>query len=118
MTAIKALTERELAGYTLFKESGCVACHHGPALGGTSFQKMGLLEPYKTRNPAIGRAAVTGKDEDRMSFKVPTLRNVELTYPYFHDGSVWELRDAVQVMMRVQLGSQLEDADLDVCPTE
>ena len=82
----KALTERELAGYTLFKESGCVACHHGPALGGTSFQKMGLLEPYKTRNPAIGRAAVTGKDEDRMSFKVPTLRNVELTYPYFHDG--------------------------------
>jgi cytochrome c peroxidase len=83
-----------LAGYTLFKESGCVACHHGPALGGTSFQKMGLLEPYKTRNPAIGRAAVTGKDEDRMSFKVPTLRNVELTYPYFHDGEAVEAASA------------------------
>jgi cytochrome c peroxidase len=100
----KALSERELAGYTLFKESGCVACHHGPALGGTSFQKMGLLEPYKTSNPAIGRAAVTGKDEDRMSFKVPTLRNVELTYPYFHDGEAETLEEAVDVMGRLQLG--------------
>jgi cytochrome c peroxidase len=111
----KALTERELAGYTLFKESGCVACHHGPALGGTSFQKMGLLEPYKTRNPAIGRAAVTGKDEDRMSFKVPTLRNVELTYPYFHDGEAETLEEAVDVMGRLQLGrkyTEQETADI------
>lgn len=111
----KALTERELAGYTLFKESGCVACHHGPALGGTSFQKMGLLEPYKTSNPAIGRAAVTGKDEDRMSFKVPTLRNVELTYPYFHDGEAETLEEAVDVMGRLQLGrkyTEQETADI------
>ena len=57
----KALTEREPAGYTLFKESGCVACHDGPAVGGTSFQKMGLLGTYKTSNPAVGRAAVTGR---------------------------------------------------------
>jgi cytochrome c peroxidase len=111
----KALSERELAGYALFKDSGCVACHHGPALGGTSFQKMGLLEPYKTSNPAIGRAAVTGKDEDRMSFKVPTLRNVELTYPYFHDGEAETLEEAVDVMGRLQLGrkyTEQETADI------
>ena len=108
----KALTDRELAGYGLFKESGCVACHNGPAVGGTSFQKMGLFEPYKTNNPAEGRAAVTGKDEDRMSFKVPTLRNVELTYPYFHDGEAATLEDAVDVMGRLQLGRKYSEAEI------
>ena len=85
------------------------------ALGGTSFQKMGLLDQYKTSNPAIGRAAVTGKDEDRMSFKVPTLRNVELTYPYFHDGEAETLEEAVDVMGRLQLGrkyTEQETADI------
>jgi cytochrome c peroxidase len=82
----KALTVRELAGYELFKNSGCVACHNGVAVGGNSFQKMGLVTPYVTENKAEGRAAVTGKDADRFNFKVPTLRNVALTYPYFHDG--------------------------------
>ena len=82
----KALSEKELAGYTLFKESGCVACHNGPAAGGTSFQRMGVVEPYKSSSPAEGRSAVTGADADRFNFKVPTLRNVALTYPYFHDG--------------------------------
>lgn len=100
----EAISEQELAGYTLFKNSGCVACHNGAALGGTSFQKMGLVEPYKTENPAEGRAAVTGKDEDRFKFKVPTLRNVELTYPYFHDGAAATLEEAVQIMGRLQLG--------------
>ena len=98
--------ERELAGYNLFKESGCVACHNGPALGGTSFQKMGVVEPYKTKNTAEGRAGVTGKDEDRMNFKVPTLRNVEMTYPYFHDGGAATLTQAVDVMGKLQLGKQ------------
>lgn len=111
----KALTKQELAGYRLFKDSGCVACHNGPAVGGTSFQKMGLFEPYKTQNPAEGRAAVTGNDEDRMNFKVPTLRNVELTYPYFHDGEAATLEAAVDIMGRLQLGrkySQAEIADI------
>ena len=99
-----ALTAEELEGYTLFKESGCVACHNGPNVGGGSFQKMGLVEPYKTKNPAVGRAAVTGKDADRMNFKVPTLRNVELTYPYFHDGAAKTLTEAVDTMGRLQLG--------------
>ena len=100
----KALTKTELAGYTLFKESGCIACHNGPAVGGNSFQKMGVVEPYKTAHEAIGRAAVTDKDDDRFNFKVPTLRNVELTYPYFHDGAAKTLTEAVDIMGRLQLG--------------
>ncbi len=100
----KALTEKELAGYTLFKESGCVACHNGPAAGGTSFQRMGVVEPYKSSSPAEGRSAVTGADADRFNFKVPTLRNVELTYPYFHDGEAATLEQAVDTMGRLQLG--------------
>jgi cytochrome c peroxidase len=99
-----ALSTQEVAGYQLFKESGCTMCHNGPAVGGRTFQKMGLVEPYRTDSPAQGRAAVTGKDVDRFSFKVPTLRNVELTYPYFHDGAADTLGEAVDVMGRVQLG--------------
>lgn len=99
-----ALTPAELEGYKLFRDSGCVACHNGPAVGGTSFQKMGVIEPYKTSNPAIGRAAFTKDDADRMHFKVPTLRNIELTYPYFHDGGAATLTEAVDTMSRLQLG--------------
>jgi cytochrome c peroxidase len=100
----KALTAREVAGYQLFKESGCVSCHNGPAVGGNSFQKMGVVEPYKASSPAQGRVAVTGKDADRFNFKVPTLRNVEMTYPYFHDGAAKTLGEAVETMGRIQLG--------------
>lgn len=99
-----ALTKDELAGYQLFKTSGCIACHNGPAVGGNTFQKMGVVEPYKTAMTTEGRAAVTGKDADRFNFKVPTLRNVELTYPYFHDGEAATLTQAVDVMGRLQLG--------------
>lgn len=106
-----ALTDQQLAGYQLFKNSGCVACHNGVNLGGTSFQKMGLIEPYQTTNPAEGRAAVTGKDADRFSFKVPTLRNVELTYPYFHDGAADTLTEAVDIMGRLQLGRHFTDEE-------
>lgn len=81
-----------------------MACHNGAALGGNSFQKMGIVEPYKTRSTADGRVAVTGKDADRFNFKVPTLRNVELTYPYFHDGAAKTLTEAVDIMGRLQLG--------------
>lgn len=101
-----AITANELAGYRLFKESGCVACHNGPDVGGNSFKKMGVVEPYKTSNPAEGRMAVTGNNADRFSFKVPSLRNVELTYPYFHDGAANTLPEAVNIMGRMQLGKQ------------
>jgi cytochrome c peroxidase len=111
----KAINAQELRGYQLFKSSGCVACHNGPNLGGTSFQKMGLVEPYKTDNPAEGRSAVTGNDAERFNFKVPTLRNVDLTYPYFHDGAADTLAEAVDTMGRLQLGkkfSEQENADI------
>lgn len=105
----KALNKEELAGYKLFKDSGCTACHNGPAVGGNSFQKFGVVEPYKTTNHAEGRIAVTGKDADRFYFKVPTLRNVELTYPYFHDGEAATLKDAVDTMGRIQLGKKFTE---------
>ncbi len=109
----EALTDQELAGYKTFKDVGCVACHNGAAAGGTSFQRMGVVKPYVTDNPAEGRIAVTGEDADRFSFKVPTLRNVELTYPYFHDGAYWKLEEAVDLMARIQLGRQLEEKDIN-----
>ncbi len=100
----KALNTTELSGYKLFKDSGCVSCHNGAAVGGNSFQKFGIHESYKTTSRAEGRFAVTGQDADRLVFKVPTLRNVELTYPYFHDGAVATLEEAVETMGRLELG--------------
>jgi cytochrome c peroxidase len=100
----EAINSMELAGYNLFKNSGCVACHNGPAVGGNSFQKMGVVEPYHASSPSEGRSAVTGNDADRFNFKVPTLRNVALTYPYFHDGEADTLTQAVDIMGRLQLG--------------
>lgn len=110
-----ALNDEELSGYKLFKESGCTACHNGEAVGGNSFQKMGLVEAYKTSSSAEGLSGVTGKDADRFKFKVPTLRNVEMTYPYFHDGEAETLTEAVDVMGRLQLGrkfSKVENAQI------
>jgi cytochrome c peroxidase len=101
-----ALAEDEVEGYQLFKESGCVICHNGAAVGGNSFQKMGVIEQYNTKCPSEGVGAVTGRDSDRFKFKVPTLRNVELTYPYFHDGESETLAEAVAVMGRLQLGKE------------
>lgn len=107
----QALSQEEQEGYALFKQNGCAGCHNGPAAGGTSFQKMGLLAAYETRNPALGREAVTGNPNDRNVFKVPTLRNVELTYPYFHDGAVDTLEEAVDIMARLQMGRELSRED-------
>ena len=106
-----ALNSAEHRGFMMFHMSGCGACHNGPAAGGKSFQKMGVVEPYRTTNPAEGRVAVTGLDADRFNFKVPTLRNVELTYPYFHDGAAATLSEAVNTMARVQLGRAFSDTD-------
>jgi cytochrome c peroxidase len=99
-----AITGQEAAGYRLFKTTGCTACHNGPAVAAGTFQKFGIVERYATDNPAAGRVAVTGQEADRQTFKVPTLRNIELTYPYFHDGGVNTLGEAVETMARVQLG--------------
>jgi cytochrome c peroxidase len=107
-----AITEVQKEGYELFKSTGCIACHNGVAVGAANFQKLGLVEAYEAKNgiKAQGRFDVTGKDIDRMMFKVPTLRNVALTAPYFHDGATWDLKEAVQIMAKHQLGVNLEDA--------
>src|SRR5690554_1417473 len=108
----KAITAEQKAGYKLFKDIGCIACHNGSSVGGNTFQKMGLFEKYVTKNPSEGVAGLTGDDLDRFMFKVPTLRNVELTYPYFHDGAYWDLEEAVDVMARLQLGRQLKKKEI------
>lgn len=108
-----AITEQELRGYKTFKQIGCAACHYGEAIGGRDFHRMGLVEAYQTENPSMGRYGVTGKDADRFSFKTPTLRNVEMTYPYFHDGAIWTLEEATDIMARLQLGRQLPSSDID-----
>lgn len=100
-----ALTQEELAGMILFRDTGCVACHNGPALGGTMFQKLGVVKPYPTAD--MGRFEITKNEVDKFMFKVPSLRNIEKTAPYFHDGSVASLEAAVSLMAEHQLGRVL-----------
>ena len=101
------LNDQEIQGYELFKVH-CVSCHVGPALGGLSFEKMGVKHDYfKQRGGELtevdnGRFNVTQHGKDLYFFKVPTLRNIELTYPYFHDGSTYNLAEAVQIMGKDQ----------------
>ena len=108
-----AITEYELAGYQLFKDSGCTACHNGEAAGGTSFQRMGIVQAYESTSPVEGRYSITGDDADRFSFKVPTLRNVEYTYPYFHDGQAKTLEQATDIMGQIQLGRHYTEEEID-----
>lgn len=109
----KALNAQEVEGYELFKSSGCAGCHNGPAVGGALYQKFGVHHPYKTASKAEGRKAVTGKDTDLNVFKVPTLRNIELTYPYFHDGAAVTLEDAVKTMGKIQLDRDFNKKEID-----
>jgi cytochrome c peroxidase len=108
----EALNAQERRGLELFVTSGCITCHGGPAVGGTSFQRLGLVEPYPQAADS-GRYEVTRDEEDRMKFRVPTLRNVEKTGPYLHDGSVAELDEVVRVMARYQLGRTLTPAQVE-----
>ena len=109
-----ALTEDQKEGYLTFKSVGCVACHQGANVGGNMFQRFGVLGDYfKDRGNVVpadnGRFNVTHNDADRFVFRVPSLRNVEYTAPYFHDGSAPTLDRAVQVMAKYQLGRSLSD---------
>lgn len=108
-----ALSAAELEGYEIFKSSGCTACHNGAAAGGTSFQRMGVVRPYESTSPVEGRYSITGIDADRFSFKVPTLRNVEYTYPYFHDGQARTLEESVDIMGQIQLGRHYSTEEID-----
>lgn len=110
----KALTPRQQAGLRQFIAAGCGGCHNGPLVGGTQVQKFGLTRDYWLETGSekidVGLQAATKKEEDKYRFRVPMLRNVAKTAPYFHDGSVASLERAVQVMAATQLGRQMEAA--------
>lgn len=112
-----ALNARQKAGLKAFMDTGCAACHNGALFGGTAMQRFGIVKEYWLETGSdkvdMGRYAVTKKEEDRYVFRVPTLRNIAKTAPYFHDGSVERLDRAVRIMASVQLGRTLEDATVN-----
>ncbi|HEV8026531.1 MAG TPA: cytochrome c peroxidase [Stellaceae bacterium] len=113
-----ALSADEKAGYALFKQYGCSACHQGVAVGGNLFQRLGLFGDYfhdrggPITRADLGRYNVTGDESDRYVFKVPSLREAALLPPYFHDGSVATLEAAIATMARYQLGRKIPADDI------
>jgi cytochrome c peroxidase len=106
----KALTEIEKKGLKRFVEIGCTSCHNGAAVGGSMYMKLGAVNEYKTED--LGRFEVTKDDADKYVFKVPSLRNVEKTAPYFHDGSIKTLDEAIKLMAWHQLGEKISEQDI------
>lgn len=111
-----ALSDLEKTGFNKFAAAGCAKCHNGIYVGGNSFQRLGAVKPW-TRGSDPGRFGVTKNDGDRLVFKVPSLRNIERTAPYFHDGSVATLREAIRLMALHQTGRTLAPADVDSIAT-
>jgi cytochrome c peroxidase len=111
-----ALNAQEKEGLKLFMEKGCAGCHNGVNVGGSGYFPFGVVErPGADILPPgdKGRFMVTKTASDEYVFKVPSLRNIELTPPYFHSGKVWSLREAVSVMGSAQLGIALTDSEID-----
>jgi cytochrome c peroxidase len=108
-----ALKEEEKEGYELFVEYGCISCHNGVNMGGNLFQKVGLIKEFKTSVKSLGKFDITGNKSDINYFKVPTLRNISQTAPYFHDGSIPDLKSAVEVMLSIQLGIIASTEDVE-----
>ena len=113
-SALKALQKR---GLKAFMEIGCMTCHSSAYFGGQMYEEFGVVEPYwkYTKSDPIdeGRYAVTKSEADKYVFKVPVLRNVEKTAPYFHDGSVGKLENAVWIMAKIQLGKDLDKTQVE-----
>lgn len=113
-----ALNEQELRGYNAFQHYGCITCHQGINLGGNMYERMGLMADYfgdrgHLTEADYGRYNLTHQEADRYYFRVPSLRNVAQTAPYFHDGSALQLRDAVAVMAKYQLGRKIPEQDAE-----
>jgi cytochrome c peroxidase len=104
---IKALSAEQKAGLNTFMDVGCTTCHMGPLLGGTSFQKLGMVHPFEDAD--LGRMKATGDEADKQFYKVPSLRNVAKTGPYFHNGKVATLDESIKLMGYHQLGRELTD---------
>ena len=114
-----AITPDEKAGHNKFKDYGCIACHQGANLGGNMYQSMGIMADYFQERGNItkadyGRFNQTGDYRDRYVFKVPSLRNIELTAPYLHDGNAATLPDAVKMMAKYQLGRPIPETDVNL----
>jgi cytochrome c peroxidase len=111
-----ALTDQEKQGLQTFMDVGCTACHAGTVLGGTMYQKFGLAGNYwdftKSRKVDNGRFLVTKNEADKFLFKVPSLRNIEKTHPFFHDGSIADLNEAVKIIAKLQLNKDLTDQEV------
>ena len=105
------LDAQEQKGLRTFMGAGCITCHQGTLIGGSMFQKVGLVHPYETKDE--GRFEVTGNPGDKFVFKVPSLRNITQTGPYFHDGGVPTLSEAIRLMGWHQLGMKLEDEQVE-----
>jgi len=114
----QAISEQQRRGYATFVTTGCTSCHMGPAVGGQDYQKMGKRDDYFAARGTgvleadLGRFNVTKKEEHRHFFKVPILRNIEVTQPYFHDGTVTKLSDAIEKMATYQLNAQLTESQI------
>ncbi len=107
-----AISEAAKRGWNAFKTNGCVACHQGQNIGGTMYQKIGIFEPYPNQEN-LGRYEITKVESDKMVFKVPSLRNVAKTAPYYHDGSIPTLDACVQFMAYYQLGKFLDQQTVE-----
>ncbi|KAK2618514.1 cytochrome-c peroxidase [Leptospira interrogans] len=112
----KALSIEEQEGLEKFIATGCITCHVGPLLGGNSFRKLGQINPYENSSDK-GRQDLTKNSSDAFVFKVPSLRNVAITGPYFHDGKITTLEEAVKKMAHLQLGKDLSDSDTKLIVT-
>lgn len=112
-----ALDSAEQLGLRIFLDAGCASCHNGAAIGGASLQKFGVHGDYRALTGSdtadVGREQVTGNKADRDLFKVAGLRNITETAPYFHDGRVADLKQAIRVMGEAQLGKALSDAEIN-----
>lgn len=113
-----ALDPLALEGYQRFQDLGCISCHQGVNIGGNLFQRIGIFGDFfadkETLTPADqGRFSLTARERDRHVFRVPSLRNVAVTAPYFHDGRTESLREAIELVGRYQLNRELSDSDLD-----
>ena len=107
-----AISSQAKRGWEAFKSNGCIACHQGQNVGGTMYQKIGIFEPYPNQEN-LGRYEITKIESDKMVFKVPSLRNVAKTAPYYHDGSIPTLDACVQFMAYYQLGRFLDQQTVD-----
>lgn len=112
-----ALTAQQKKGLDVFINTGCITCHSGIALGGTMFQKFGLYADYRTftksNSTDQGLFDLNGDESQKDFFKVPSLRNIEHTHPYFHDGSINDLKEAISIMAKAQLNKELTPTEID-----